>query len=313
MKRLLPLLVLLAGCRPSLDDTTSLVDAPRLLGVRAEPAEAKPGETVTLSAIYATPEGPVVDPHAELSFCMARKPLSEPGAVSTGCLGDEPGAQLVLGVGASIQGQLPRDACRFFGPDRPAGAPGEPAGRPSDPDGTGGFYQPGRARFPGTDNAIFEVRIRCGLSGVTQSELAEFERRYKTNVNPEFELAAVRGDRTDPIAEGTELIAAPRETLTLRATWTACDPEVPCKGAERYVAYDAEHRVIASRREAMRVSWFKTAGSLGADRTGRGEDDVATDTTNTFTAPESGSAALWLVLHDSRGGIGLRTFRVTAR
>ncbi len=305
----------IAACRPALDDTVSEVEAPRLLAVRATPAEAQPGEIVRLEPIYADPTGVVTDARAEVAFCTARKPLSEPGSVSSACLGGgDPTVLSIVGVGTTAEGALPKEACRLFGPDRPAGLPGEPAGRPSDPDGTGGYYVPGRVRREGSDPALFEVRVRCGLSGATQAVVADFGRRYRTNTNPQPEVDVARGTSVVPVVEGEEVTVAPGETVRLHARWASCgDEDVTCAGAERYVAYDPASRSVVVRREAMRASWFSNGGHFEHDRTSRTEDDLETSTDNLFTAPASGTITLWIVLRDARAGVGLRTVRLAVR
>ncbi|MDB4996063.1 MAG: hypothetical protein JWM74_3495 [Myxococcaceae bacterium] len=308
-------LATIGACRPALDDTVSAVDTPRLLAVRAVPAEAQPGEVVRLEPIYADPTGVVTDARAEVAFCTARKPLSEPGSVSSACLGGgDPAVLSIVGVGTTAEGALPKEACRLFGPDRPVGLPGEPAGRPSDPDGTGGYYVPGRVRREGSDPAIFEVRVRCGLSGATQAVVADFGRRYRTNTNPQPELEVVRGTAVVKVAEGEELTVAPHEIVRLHLWWASCgDDDAVCTGAERYVAYDTASRTIVPRREAIRASWFGTGGSFEHDRTSRNEDDTETSSDNVFTAPASGATTLWIVLRDARAGVGLRTVRLVVR
>lgn len=307
-------LALPASCRPALDDDLSHVDGPRILAVQAEPAEAKPGEVVTMRALYT--DGTVSVPTAALSwsFCVARRALAEPTALSAACLESAEGALVPIGSAPEVQGGLPADACRQFGPDRPLGKPGEPAGRAADPDPTGGYYQPGIVRAPGADDAIFEVRVRCGLAGATQADVAEFERAYRVNSNPVLsEVVVTRGDRTESVADGAEIVAAPGETLRIRTAWPACADGVACGGAERYPAFDVAARVLATRREAVRVSWLATRGRFADARSGRAEDDETRDVETTWTAPPAGAPApvvVWLVARDSRGGTGMRSFRV---
>jgi hypothetical protein len=209
---------------------------------------------------------------------------------------------------------MPLDACRQFGPDRPLGEPGKPAGRAADPDPTGGYYQPGIVRAPGADDAMFEVRVRCGLAGASQADVAELERSYRVNTNPAVDLVAVAhqdGSR-ETVAEGGEVFARAGETLRVRAEWAACEGDGACGGAERYPAYDVQARTLVLRREAVRVSWLATRGRFADARSGRAEDDAARDVETTWTAPAAGAAepvALWIVARDSRGGTGVRSFR----
>jgi len=303
----------IAACQPSLDDDPSRVSGPRVLAVQSEPAEAKPGEPVTIRAL--TTDGVVTTtPPLTFDFCAARPALAEPTALSAACLEGAPGARVRIGTGIDARGLMPNDACRLFGPERPLGKPGEPAGRPADPDGTGGFYQPGivsTLSLGARDDVLFDVRVRCNPSGATQAAVAELERRYRPNTNPVFESVLVERagvPAPTPVVDASEVVLTPNESITLRATWPACPTEDPCGGAERYVAYDPAARVVVARRESIRASWLASNGALASARTGRAEDDEARDLTTTWRAPASASTStIWIVLRDARGGTSWRT------
>ena len=68
-------LALLVGCVPDFDDDLSIVVAPRVLAVRAEPAEAKPNEVVTLSALVVDPDPLAPPAPAHFALCVDRKPI----------------------------------------------------------------------------------------------------------------------------------------------------------------------------------------------------------------------------------------------
>lgn len=76
--------------------------------------------------------------------------------------------------------------------------------------------------------------------------------------------------------------------------------------------FDPEARVVSLRREAIRVAWFSTAGTLATDGSGRAEDEAASaDADSTWTAPDAaGEARIWLVVRDDRGGVGWQSYRV---
>lgn len=303
------------ACRPALDDDLSHVDGPRILAVQVEPAEAKPGELVTMRALYTDGTAALSAAPLAWSFCVARRALAEATALSAACLEGADGALVPLGVASEVRGAVPADACRQFGPDRPLGRPGEPAGRATDPDPTGGYYQPGVVRAPGADDALFEVRIRCGLAGATQDDVAELERTYRVNTNPRLEDVVVThaDGRVESVADGAEIAAAPGETLRVRASWPACGDGAACGGAERYPACDVDIRRLVTRRESMRVSWLATRGRFADARSGRAEDDEARDVETTWTAPVAGAGApvaVWMVTRDARGGTGMRSLRV---
>lgn len=300
-------LILVAACKPSLDDDRSRVDRPRILAVQSEPAEAKPGEVVVLRALYTDGAHELDVAPLAWGFCATRPALAEPTALSEACLSNAEGGRRSIGSGISVSATVPADVCRLFGPDPPLGKPGESAGRPADPDATGGYYQPGIVGGQDLDDASFDVRVRCGLPGATQAVVAELERRYRPNVNPKF--ATVRAN-DETIADDANVTVAPGASLRVRAEWPACGEDT-CDGAENYVVFDTAARVLVPRREAMRVAWLATAGHFDAGSTGREESDLATDTDNVWTAPaESGDVTLWLVLRDSRGGVSFRAIRV---
>lgn len=306
------------ACRPALDDDLSRVDGPRILAVQAEPAEARPGEVVTMRALYTDGTASAPGAPLEWSFCVARRALAEPTSLSAACLEGAEGALVPLGRAPEVRGTIPADACRQFGPDRPLGKPGEAAGRAADPDPSGGYYQPGIVRAPGAGDAIFEVRVRCGLAGATQADVAAFEQTYHVNANPIVsEVVVTHGGAAgdvEEVADGAEIVAAPGETLHIRAAWPACAGDAPCGGAERYPAFDAVARAIVARREAIRISWLATRGRFEDVRSGRDESDEARDVETTWTAPSAGASAVpvtvWMVVRDSRGGTGLRSLRV---
>ncbi len=61
----------------------------------------------------------------------------------------------------------------------------------------------------------------------------------------------------------------------------------------------------------MVASWYATAGTFEVDRSGRAEDDPATSVDNTWTVPSSqGLVHVWVVLRDSRGGVGWESYTI---
>ena len=60
------------------------------------------------------------------------------------------------------------------------------------------------------------------------------------------------------------------------------------------------------------ISWFVTAGAFDDSTTGRAEDDPTAWTENAWQSPGAAETAfLWLVLHDSRGGIDFTAYTLT--
>lgn len=348
----LALLASLGGCVPTLEDRTSIVEASRVLAVRAEPAEAGPGAAITLSALWADPAGADVDaPPIDWALCRDPVALSELLAVSPRCLAVTAPYLVPLGQGARVSALLPDDACRLFGPtppDPPAAQDGQqaPSPRPVDPDATLGYYQPVRllaGTGGGPSYSTFRARLRCGLAGAPRDLAVEYAARRRDNENPrivEVTAATAAGAvalTDNPVAP---LTVSPAAALALAVRWPACPDQGVCgdgvcgddedastcaadcarprgcQGSELYLVYDPTTRSLARRREAMRVSWFATAGRFDGPRSGvEGAPDAATSSSNRWTAPAGGErmVRLWVVVRDDRGGVDYQALRVRVR
>ena len=338
---------LLGGaCTPDIEGGASIIDGPRVLAIRSDPAEAapkgNPPTTITWTALFVGPDGDQDANLLDWAICTERKPLVTAGEMSNECLAAESDALIPVGTGISASGMLPDDGCRLFGPNPPLPKAGEPAPRPTDPDATGGFYQPLRLLADVPQGDVYSVgltRISCGLARVTGEQALDFQQRYRPNENPDFaDIVLKTGDGNVP------LTADPLTTATVKAgsnvTFTASWPDCPltsacgdgicganedrmncaddckephgCAGAEPYVAFDLSTRQILDRREGMRVSWYSNVGTFDHDRTGRPENQATSPyTNNSWTAPNGAAdARLWVVLRDDRGGVAFRSLLV---
>jgi hypothetical protein len=276
--------VLFSACDHALDQRLAIVDSPRILAIVSSPAEAKPGASVSFTALGASPDGPITAAPAWF-LCTAPKPPTEDDAVADPCVHDEAALVAIDPTAATIPG----DACMQFGPDVPPGG-----FRPRDPDPTGGYYQPVRADLVGADLAFGFTRITCNLANAPGDVAQQYKTMYVPNADP---VLAV--DAPTDVAAG--------DTVTLTASW-------PPPAVESYLYYDLASQTLVTRREAMRVSWYASGGFLPVDASAVGEDDPATSVTTTWRAPaDAGPAWLWFVLRDSRGGIAAQTVRVTVR
>jgi hypothetical protein len=315
----LPFVSLLAAlassaCVPDFDDETSRITSPRVLAIRAFPAEAPKNQKVELTALIATPDG--AEPEAPgWSLCLDRKPLSELGPLSPRCLASpepEPEIAQLLGEGSQVTATLPAKVCQLFGPERPDPKAGEPSGRPVDPDQTGGFYQPVLSWLAGSA-VVGAIRLDCPLSGATREATVQYNERHRENRNPElaaFELLRADGSSAD-LGSDDELPSVARgERVTLRARFGDCGDAETCLGAESYLVYDREAERLEERRETLVVSWFSSAGKLDEERSDSGEAEEPA-ATNTFTVPNhSGEVRLWAVVRDDRGGVSWRAGRL---
>ena len=305
--RLLAVTLLASGCLPHFIDDSTRVTGARILAVRAEPAEAKESEPVTLEALVALPPGadPVLP---DWSLCIDRKPLSELGPVSARCLtGPNPGADIatLIDPGPPAVAAVPENACQLFGPDRPEPKPGEPSGRPVDPDASGGFFQPVLA-WLGAEPVLSGVRLGCSLVGAPPDVTKAYSQRYHPNQNPALEpLELLRNDGSIETFDGDEALElGPAERVRLRVKWPECPDEGTCGGTERYVVYDALTQTLLDRTESFVVSWYATAGNFAEPRTEQafGGDGEKPGTVNSWSAPTSGTVEVWAVAHDDRGG-----------
>ncbi len=339
---LAPLVALAAACAPTFDDRAASIDGPRLLAISSTPAEAAPMSAVSFTALYVDEKGERAGKDLAWAFCIDRKPLTDEGTVSPLCTAASGAGLVQLGDGLTSGGALPADGCELFGPNRPTPVGDQPGGRAVDPDASGGFYQPVRLRIDGPEvqtpiTAIGATRIDCGVDGATPEVAAELTERYRLNENPAVTAFHVlRGSASTAVAIGEAIHVKAGEKVTLRAGYPACpttsqcgdgvcgvdetaehcpsDCTTPkgCQGAEQYAWYDPETRAVKLRREAVRVAWFSTGGSLASDTTGHTEAEAdETSVDNDFTAPkDAGAYHLWLVSRDDRGGVGFVGFEL---
>lgn len=282
MKRLALTLLALAACDDSLDQRLGIIEAPRVLAAIAEPAEAKPGAMVSYNAVIASPDGPLATAPS-WGYCTSPKPPTEDNAASISCVGGD--ALIELGTAPTVSGTIPAEACIRFGPDVPPGG-----FRPRDPDASGGYYQPVRIA---TDDllAIGLSRITCNLPTAPFEAAARYRAEYVANANPVL----------DPIV--LDRVPATSE-VTLTASW-------PAATAESYLYFDAAAQILVDRRESLRVSWFATGGTLAVDASALAETSNATSVSTTWQTPAAGTAWIWFVLRDSRGGVAVRGVQLT--
>ncbi|MFO0644567.1 MAG: hypothetical protein U0183_35435 [Polyangiaceae bacterium] len=274
------------GCRPDLDEGLSRLDSPRVVAVVLDPPEASPGATVRVSPVVASRDGLVEGTPVELAFCALPRALGENGAAPASCLRDD---GVVPGATSSGEAALvvPREACLTFGPEVTSADL-----RPRDADVTGGHYQPLRVRGPDT-TTFASLRLTCAPARVPAEIAARLRLLARPNENP-------TGLRLEPLSDTKARLTVRRGALVrLRATW---DPT----SAETYVAVSPTGDDLVTRREALRITWYASAGALSHERTGRGSDDTTSTSDNDLLAPESpGVAHLVAVLRDDRGGVAV--------
>jgi hypothetical protein len=337
----------LLSCREPLDDNLSDVDELRVVAMTSDPPEAPPGAQVAYRALVLDASGVREDVTVDWAYCLAPRPLAESGPVHRDCLANSPALE-PIGQGLSVSGELPRDACRLFGPSPPEPEPGQPAGRPVDPDATGGYYQPVRLRAVDEERAVDvlgSTRIACALAGAGPAEAAEFAQRYRSNENPRIDGLRLHSDEagaivetSSPGGESVEVLAGSRVVVSAVLARCAeedlcgdlvcgidetavecpgdCAPSRGCSGAERYLSFDVESRALVERREVLLASWFSTGGQFDSPRTGSATSrDGGTEILRgTWIAPnEPGPATIVAVVRDDRGGSDWVVREVTVR
>jgi hypothetical protein len=294
LSKMLPLL-LLAACAPKMGNSATLIADERILGVRADPAEAGPSDTVAYTSLVASPSGTVTEQSLLWSLCKLRKPVAENTPVSQDCLTED----LPLSAqGAQVSIRTPSAACVNFGPLAPPSSSGTL--RPTDPDVTGGYYQPIRLDL-GAQQAIFRERLHCDLAGASLLLSQEYRANYALNQNPNLvSLSALVGEQP------ASLDALPAgQRIQLVATWS---PD----SAETFPVFDSVSQTLAEQREALWLSWFVTAGVFDDSTMGRSSDNATDGSENAWQSPiVPGTVYLWLVLHDSRGGADFAAYTLT--
>jgi hypothetical protein len=334
---------LVAACQPNLDDTVSIVSAPRVLAVQSIPAEAPPMTTVHYTALVAAggPDGGA--PRLQWDYCNARNPLSNLGPVNTVCVHPGNASLATFGAGPTASSSIPDLACGNFGPNAPPAMDGGMAGQPVNPDSTGGYYQPVSVflQQPSAESAtdtLYFMRLSCGFAGANEASQGTLAARYHLNDNPAVASLSAGGTALVNDDAGGKNPVSHGAKLSLEVAWPACplvdtcgdgvcgadesamscpkDCMSPkgCAGAERYVNFDLDSQTVVDQREGIHVSWYASSGSFDQDRTGNGGTDHKTTSDNAWTAPaQAGLVHLWVVLRDDRGGIGWAEFGMDVR
>jgi len=273
------------ACRPPLSGSPGHIEAPRVLAVRAAPAEVAPGARTFLEALVVDEDGDVDSTVSgtaiSWSRCTTPRAPGENGALPAACV-DDTGATVVDDdddEDHTITAAIPTDACATFGPEIGSGL------RPRDADSTGGYHQPFRLDVVVDDVALQAaafVRLACRLGDAPVEIAQRFAEARRDNQNP----AGLVVDAPDVVGVG--------DPIDITAEWSAA-------AAETYLRYDRDAVRLIETREVLTASFFVTAGQLAAERLGAVDD--ATSVRNRWMAPDvAGVVHLWVVVRDGRGG-----------
>ena len=260
-------LVSACGCSEADLSDAAFVDGLRLLGVHAEPPEAAPGDTVTLTAWVVDPHGSAVD--VRWDECL----LPSNGTANPGCTDGSGNGLVGLGSGPSLAMVVPEIDLATLGPV----------------DATWGVYLPivVHATAPGDEAvAVYRLRVREAVApGCTLGP--PYGGGCRPNQNPEFDTLDPLGPEATPIPTHDGAIWA------LLARYTD--------------ASDEEYRIPSTSNptvpERLTTQWFATAGSFPDEPVGG--TAVQKFTIDRALPPSGGTIDLWVVGHDERGGTAL--------
>lgn len=298
----LVLLLSISACSDPQDLPPYLIEGPRILAVRAEPAQTTPGQKVQREVLAVDAQGQRIATPPQFARCELPKALGERSFVSQACL---------VGQGlVPTQADAPIDllSCQRFGPSpAPPKEKDAPSPRPVPPDKTGGYYSPEKVWIPGTPlQAFYKVRTRCELLGSTREVFDAFEAQYHPNQTPTMDKGQLTPS-PDPTASPwtiTAPIGVPLE-LSLQVAPTQ---------AESYVRYEIPRNRIVQDRESLTLRWYAFGATLARSEETLSPDKLDKDDLfrNTLTLGSSGKATLWLVLSDDRGARSWRQLLVFA-
>ncbi len=309
------MIVALGACAPDLTVHASRITAPRVIAVRGDPPEARPGQAVTLTAVVALPRGVTSSASVDWRACEVPRATTESATVSARCLADDAGAPLAGEMrGLTVTATIPGDACMRVGPQTPPAGQDGARARAPDPDITGGWQLPIRLALSVGDarETLFaRYRVRCLAPDVPGATAQGYALRYRDNRNPALAgVFAVAGGATRELPrQGADEAAAtpvgPSRDVALLALWGD-------DAAERYVLVDPATRALAERTEALEVAWFTDGGWFERDRTAPDATGTASVNVLHLDAEARGGARVWVVLRDERGGVDAARLAVRA-
>lgn len=283
MRRLLvAAAVVVAGCSNDFDPASYLAPGSlRVLGVVAEPPEAAPNGTSTLTVI--TADLPMM-PTYEWTLCT-QPPLPGSSSIDPLCLEADMGSFLhpVAGSGPGAEVTMPADASPTM-----LGVP----------DATGGFYVPVKVRATmGAETLDTLYGLRLALPGI-----------LPPNHNPTIASASFVGEpldaspmsitelSSDPTAP-TPVAAGSQPTLRLTLTPESFETYPQLTGTP-------PDTTVTMTTEQPRFFWYADAGIFSEDTTGALEPDTQLKLDDAkHHRPSAGDRInVIVVVHDERGG-----------
>lgn len=288
-------LLLLLGCQ-SIDLAQEWeLDRLRLLAVRAEPAEPRPGDTVTFTSLGYAPGGAA---YSAIWFaCVAGSEM--------GCSFDP----ALLDGFDDLESMTPEEQAELFAALQAAGLIGvEPGFAPAwtvPEDALAGLTD--EEALEGT-SATVQVTLTTSNSvgdGPVEGESELVLRRVPVslaptpNTNPDIGTFEVQGNG---LAAGTRLTADAGREYEIVATLA---------GELEEYAYVTTEGVAETRTEELEWRWYTDKGTLGAPLSVTVDDETPTSDTVLWTPDASGTGVLHAVVLDGRGGMGWWSVGVT--
>jgi hypothetical protein len=277
------------------------LDSLRVLAIQAEPAAPLTGETTTLTPLIFTPGDP-----ADVTYRWSWCPAPGPAEQGYKCLITEEELTAALG-GATLpsfyRGESPTATLENALPAAALAAicggtvPGLPA-----PNCSGGFpVQIALDVTQGGETVQSVVTVKMRFDGATQAP----------NANPKIDdLTAFRDGtwHSIPTTAVDDTFALPRDAATrLKAV-------VVPEASEIYDGLDETDKPAQGLHERLYLTWFIESGDTDNARTSFIFDRTPFETmlNNTWTPAVSrlypdNTARLYVVIHDSRGGVGWRS------
>lgn len=254
----------LSACQSFTDVPVTFVSGLRVLGIKADPPEAPPGASTTVSALAVDTSGGT--PAATWTACL-QPPLAGQ-AVNPDCVTVRSAPYLQsLGAGLTISTVMPDVSASSLGA----------------PDATGGVYVPLVADVTSADaasaGAIAAVyRLRVGGTA-------------PPNANPTIATvyALDASGARSPIDAAQPMLVTSGQAISLGATFA---PD----SAQTYTAADG-----TTRTETLTTSWFCTAGELSVEKTSGIQPETVLRLDRRLPAPGT-PIDLYAIGRDERGG-----------
>lgn len=267
------LVISAAGCRPDEEAPRTLVSAPRVLAIVADPPEVAPGESSTVTILVVGTSAP-----PGISWSACRLPPLPGQTTHPDCLTAGQGPELEpIGEGATVTATMPGDVTP------------EVLGQP---DASGGVYLSLVAHVSAAADVLSAVyRLRLATSG-------------DRNRNP-AQTAVVAFEPGGAVALDPAVPRPVRPAERLGLAVTLADGTV-----ESYVA-PRGGPTGGPVTEVVRTAWFSTAGEFSNDYTNAAQP--TTELILERFLPPSGSAIdVYAVTRDERGGANFshRTLRL---